>query len=128
MASSKDMLSKLIRIGNLTAHEREVFEGMWDQLHRTKKLSHKQNAWIEKVFYAQGLDRKEERPAKEKRSPKIGFVYDANVKRTVSTSNMKQFEVICPDVEKNSPMYLRVEKFFKNGGERFELRAGEKPT
>lgn len=128
MASQKDMLSALLRFGKITAQEREAFESMWDQAHRTKKLSHKQNAWVEKVFYKQGLDKAQERPAKEKPSPKVGFIYDADVKRTVSAANMKTFEMICPNVPKDSPLYKRVEKFFTSGGQRFELRAGVKPS
>ena len=122
------MLSTLLRIGQLTAMEREAFESMWDQIHRTRgKLSNKQSAWVERVFYKQQLDKPQERPAKE-RSPKVGYFYDPTIKRTVSASNMKQFEVICPHIVKGSPAYQRVEKFFKNGGQRFELRAGTKPT
>lgn len=129
MATPKDMLSKLIRFGKLTNQERLAFESMWDQVHRTRgKLSHKQNAWIEKVFFKQGLDKNEERPAKEKPGPKIGFIYDATAKRTVSATNMKAFETICPNVAKDSPLYKRVENFFRNGGEKFELRAGVKPS
>jgi hypothetical protein len=123
------MLSALIRIGKITNQEREAFESMWDQIHRTRgKLSHKQNAWVEKVYFKQGLDKNVARPAKEKPSPKIGFAYDAEAKRTVSASNMRQFETICPTVEKTSSFYLRVKKFFENGGVRFELRAKVKPV
>lgn len=129
MASAKNMLKKLLTVGKLTAQEKEAFESMWDQVHRTGgKLSHKQNAWIEKVFYKQGLDKNVERPPKEKTSPKVGFIYDEKAKRTVSATNMKAFEAICPDVTKDSPLYQRVAKFFQNGGERFELRAGAKPS
>jgi len=129
MASPKEMLSALIRHGKITAQEREAFESMWDQIHRTRgKLSHKQNAWVEKVFYKQGLDKSQPLPPKEKRSPKVGFAYDTEAKRTVAATNMKAFEAICPNVEKDSPFYLRVKKFFENGGERFELRAGPKPS
>lgn len=125
---TKDMLSAILRFGKISAQEREMFESMWDQAHRVRKLSHKQNAVIEKVYFKQGLDKAKERPAKEKPGPKVGFVYDEKAKRTVAATDMKQFAVICPDVAKDSSLYKRVEKFFQNGGQRFELRAGTKPT
>ena len=57
MASDRDVLSALIRIGQLTRQEREAFEGMWDQVDgRRGKLSPRQRAWAEKVYYAQKLD------------------------------------------------------------------------
>jgi hypothetical protein len=123
------MLSSLLRIGSLTKQEREAFESMWDQTHRSSRgeLSNRQRAWIEKVYYAQHLDTKQERAAK-KIVPKTGFIYDPTATRTRVASNIKQFEVLCPSIKKDDPTYQRVESFFRNGGERFELRAGEKPT
>lgn len=128
MASNREMLEGLLRHGKLTAQEREAFESMWDQIHRTGgKLSNKQRAWVEKVFYKQQLDRPQERSAKQA-TPKVGYVYDPNAKRTVAAFNLKQFETICPQIEKGSSTYERVKRFFEAGGQRFELRAGQKPV
>lgn len=128
MASNKEMLSALIRIGKLTAQEREAFESMWDQAHRSAngKLSHKQKAWIEKVYYAQKLDQPQARPAKVV-PPKIGVIYDPTAKRTVEASTFKQFEAMCPHIVKGSSEYERVKTFFANGGTKFQLRAGSRP-
>lgn len=128
MASNKEMLSALIRLGKLTHQEREAFESMWDQVHRTAgKLSNKQRSWVEKVYFAQKLDQPKTLTPREPRSPKVGFAYDEAIKRTVAAFNITQFETICPTVAKDSPFYGRVKKFFESGGERFELRAGKKP-
>lgn len=127
MRRDQEMLKALLTQGQLTAQEREAFESMWDQTYRTRKLSHKQMAWIEKAYFAQGLDKPRARKAK-KRSPKVGFVYDLEAKRTRTAVNMAQFETLCPEVASDSPLYKRVAAFFKNGGERFELRPGPKPA
>lgn len=123
MASDKDILSALIRIGQLTRQEREAFEGMWDQVDgRRGKLSPRQRAWAEKVYFAQKLDQPMAvRPPKE-HAPRIAFAYDAKVKRVISASSLEQFETMCPHVTKGGKAYQRVEHFFRTGGHRFELR------
>ena len=120
------MLKALLVQGTLTAQEREAFESMWDQTYKTRKLSHKQMAWIEKAFFKQGLDRPKARPAKQ-RSPKVGYIYDVEAKRKTVACTLAQFKTMCPNVEPGSALYQRVETFFRNGGERFELRPGTKP-
>lgn len=120
------MLKALLTQGQLTAQEREAFESMWDQTHRTRKLSHKQMAWIEKVYFKQELDKPKARAAKT-RTPKVGYIYDATAKRTTTACNMQQFREMCPHVEPGSALFKRVEAFFRNGGQRFELRPGVKP-
>lgn len=117
----QEMLSALLKQGRLTAKEREVFEGMWDQTFRTKKLSHKQMAWIEKVYFQQELNRSIPRAAK-KRGPKVGFLRSETARRTTAATSMKQFEAMCPHIEPGTPIYQRVQQFFRDGGERFELR------
>lgn len=121
--TDRDILSALIRIGQLTRQEREAFESMWDQVDgRRGKLSPRQRSWAEKVYYAQKLDQPMAvRPPKEY-APKIGFAYDPNVKRVISASSLDQFEQMCPHVKKGGKAYQRVEHFFRTGGHRFELR------
>jgi hypothetical protein len=53
--TAKDMLAEVLRRGVLTARERESFTDMWDRIHRFKRCSDKQKAWIEKVYFAQKL-------------------------------------------------------------------------
>lgn len=52
-----EMLAEVLKRGQLTPRERESFEDMYDRVHRFKRCSDKQKAWIEKIFFAQGLDR-----------------------------------------------------------------------
>lgn len=120
-------LEILLRQGHLTAADREKAESMWDALARYGKLTAGQTAWVEKEFYKQGLDKAGPRDAKV-RVAKVGFAYAPNAKRTVSVSNLKDFERICPTVSKDSQFYKNVADFFKHGGDRFELRAGKPPA
>lgn len=63
--TAKEMLAAVLRRGVLTERERESFTDMWDRIHRFNRCSDKQKAWIEKVYFAQKLDR-EEAPAKRR--------------------------------------------------------------
>ncbi len=122
MASPKDLLATLIKSGTLTSKEREVFEGMWDQLHRAGKLSNKQKAWIESVYYKQKLDTP--RPAKKpkKALPKVLFLRDEATTRVLRATSMAEFEVICKHIKKDTPRWKVVHDFFRDGGQLFELR------
>lgn len=117
---AKAMLEMLLTQGQLSGSEKQVFEDMWDQVHRTR-LSPKQLAWVESVYYKQHLEKAMERPAK-KRVPKVLFLREEGVKRTVAASNTTQFEVLCPHHVRGSKVWKQVDTFFLNGGLRFELR------
>lgn len=52
-----EMLGVILQRAELTPRERESFEDMFDRVNRYKRCSDKQRAWIEKVYYAQKLDR-----------------------------------------------------------------------
>lgn len=117
---AKEMLSKLLKAGTLTAKDRETFEGMWDAVHRYGGLSKRQMAWIEDVYYKQKFD--EPNRAAPKRSSKIGFIEDPgaqSVKRAISMAN---FQIRFPEYKRGTPIYRRVEAFFRAGGEVFEVR------
>jgi hypothetical protein len=57
MATAKEMLSAVLQRAELNPRERESFEDMWDRINRYDRCSEKQKAWIEKVYFAQKLDR-----------------------------------------------------------------------
>lgn len=63
--TAKQMLAVILRRAVLTARERESFEDMYDRIHRFNRCSDKQQAWIEKVYFGQKLDR-EEAPTKRR--------------------------------------------------------------
>jgi hypothetical protein len=57
--TAKEMLAAVLQRGVLTERERESFTDMWDRIHRFNRCSDKQRAWVEKVYFAQKLDREE---------------------------------------------------------------------
>lgn len=120
----KKMLEQIIKTATLTAQEREVFEGMWDAIHRYGSLSKKQVAWVESVFYKIDAEALKKNPAA--RAKKIGFINDQTVKRVHKVASIKQFEATCPHIIKGSKQYAKVSIFFKTGGEVLEIRP-EKP-
>jgi len=63
--TAKQMLAEILRRAVLTERERESFEDMYDRIHRFNRCSNAQQAWIEKVYFGQKLDR-EEAPAKRR--------------------------------------------------------------
>lgn len=52
----KDMLAEVIRRAVLKPREKEDFVDLWDCIHRFNKVSDRQKAWIEKVYFGQKLD------------------------------------------------------------------------
>ena len=116
----KEMLAKLLKAGTLTAKDREIFEGMWDSVHRYGALSKRQVAWLEDVFYKQKFEDPNREPVK--RSSKIGFIVDPAVTSTKRAISMANFQIRFPEYKKGTPIYRKVEAFFKAGGEVFEVR------
>lgn len=53
---TKDMLAEVIRRAVLKPREKEDFIDLWDCIHRFNRVSDRQKAWIEKVYYGQKLD------------------------------------------------------------------------
>jgi|SRR6478609_979965 len=122
---AKQMLEKLLKIGTLTAKDREVFEGMWDAVHRYGGLSKKQIAWIESAYYKQKFDEPGRVP--QKRSSKIGFIIDPSVTSVKRAINMDYFQIHFPEYPKGTPVFKIAEKFFRGGGEIFEIRPSNSP-
>jgi hypothetical protein len=52
----KEMLAEVMRRATLTDRERESFTDMWDRTHRYGRMTHRQKAWVEKVYFGQKLD------------------------------------------------------------------------
>lgn len=115
---SKDMLAKILKTATLSAKEREIFEGMWDSVHRYGKLTRKQNAWIEDVYYKQKLDQAN-RPAPVKTS-KRGRIDVPGLAQPVTAHSLERFLYYWPEADQET--IKRVTKFFKSGGQVIELR------
>ena len=122
---AKVMLEKLLKVGTLTAKDRETFEGMWDAIHRYGGLSKKQVAWVEDAFYKQKFEEPGHVP--QKRAKKIGFVIDPKVTAVKRAINMDHFQITFKEYPKGTPVYKIAEKFFRAGGEIFEIRPSSVP-
>lgn len=114
---AKTMLQKLLTAGTLSAKDREVFEGMWDAVHRYGKLSKKQIAWVESAFYEMDKNPATNAP---KRSPKVGFVVSSRVTSVQKARSIDRFKEICPNA--TPELQAKVKTFFASGGEVFEVR------
>lgn len=142
MSKVKEQLSTLLKKGQLKAHEREAFEGMWDAVHRYGKLSPKQRAWIERVYYGQNLDRSNaSKPQGPKRTqsgtqyigavqpPKtarIGYINHSGTRETLMVTNMTMLRELCPGIKPGSKQYQKIEAFFRNGGEVLKIKPVER--
>ncbi len=114
---TKEMLSQVLTRGTLSKSEREVFEGMWDAIHRYGGLSRKQVAWIEDKFYKLN---KNPAIAPTKRAPKKGRVDVPGLAKAVNARSLEHFKKLHPNA--SPEMVKRIEAFFKSGGELVELR------
>ncbi len=119
MSAIKEMLSAVMQRAALKPGERQAFEDMWDALHRYGKLSPKQKAWIEKVYFDQKLDNANVRPQAKKT---VGFLEDPKFHRAIRLETMEEFENQCPHIEKDGPLWKRVESFLQKGNNVIELR------
>jgi len=110
----KKMLEQLLTQGVLSAKEREIFEGMWDSVHRYGRLSGKQVSWVEDAFYKMQKKEPDKRTG-VKRSPRSGFVNVTCVTEPKVVRSIERFKQLCPDVE--GKVLQNVEHFFRSGGE-----------
>ncbi len=101
----KQMLEAILK-GAIPAKERQVFEDMWDAIHRYGGLSKKQVAWIEKVFYKLPKDKPKTGKSASYKSP--------DVTTLVKVRNFAQFKKTCPNA--TTAELERVKKFFEVGG------------
>lgn len=116
MATPKEMLSAILRRATLKPSEKEGFEDLWDKVHRYGRVTHKQGAWIEKVYYGQKLD---------KEPVKVGSVRLADVTKPFEVLSLSQFEKTCPQVAKDSTQYKKIAAFFQGGGTILKVRPPE---
>lgn len=114
----KDMLKAILATGTLTAKDREVFEGMWDQCHRGK-LSHKQYAWVQDVYYKQHLDRMDREPPK--RASKV-LVLKGQVTKVLKARSAENAMKLLPGLNPESPLGKKIAEHFASGGEVLEVR------
>jgi hypothetical protein len=101
----KQMLEAILK-GAIPAKDRQVFEDMWDAIHRYGKLSKKQVAWIERVFY--------KLPQDKPKTGKAASYKSSDVTTSVKVRNFAQFKNTCPSASKAE--LERVKKFFEVGG------------
>lgn len=116
--STKDMLEKLLKAGTLTAKEREMFESMWDAVHRYGKLSFKQNAVIEAAFYK--LDDSRGKAVAPVRSGRRANYISPSVTSPQRVRSLEAFKKLCP--EAGEQQLRKIMAFFKTGGEVIEVR------
>jgi len=136
MASThpKVMLKTILEKAVLKPHERELYDDLWDSIHRYGKLSRNQQHVIEKVFYGQKLDRVESAESL-KAAPvtkpavvgagvpaQVGAIQYPGVTTEVVVTNIIQFQKTCPDITKGSKQYLKIENFFKRGGKVLKIK------
>lgn len=117
----KKMLEQILRAGALSAKDREIFEGMWDAIHRYGGLSKKQVSWIEDVFYK--LPKAGAPQAGPKRSPKRAVVQAPAIWEAFKVYSFEQFQGKCPDA--TPTVVARVKHFFNSGGEVLEVKPSE---
>jgi hypothetical protein len=55
--TTKEMLAEVIRRAVLKPREKEDLVDLWDRIHRYGRVSDRQKAWVEKVFFEHKLDR-----------------------------------------------------------------------
>lgn len=116
--AAKDMLKTLLTQGTLTAKDREIFESMWDQAHRSK-LSYKQIHWVETEFYKQKLDRPVGREP-PKRSPAT-LILKGDVPHTLRANSVEKALTLLPGLTLEHPLGVRLKEFFASGGEVVEI-------
>lgn len=110
----KQMLEAILTKAELKPHEREMYEDIWDKLHRYKRVSRKQGAIIEKVYYGQklGQDRSKKPTVL---GPVASLVYKG-IDKEVSVTNLDQLLKVCPKIKPGSKQHAKIADFFRKGG------------
>lgn len=136
VSNAKQQLAAILRRAKLKRQEQEAFEHMWDALHRYGRLSDKQKAWIEKVYFEQKLDRDvpvQAEPAKKasqsgthrlmgvksetaQKAARVGYINYPGIQSQALITNMDTLHQLCPRIRPGSPQYKRIKAFFDNGG------------
>lgn len=131
MASTKQMLEAILKLpgGTLKRGDQAAMEDMWDQVHRYGKLSAKQNAWIQKIFLENKLDRSDRKPTVPVRTAKVqvGYFEDPKFTQPIRVSTLAEFENLCPHFPKGSPSWQRAAAFLRDAGHIIELRPPKTP-
>jgi len=141
-------LTAILQRGRITPSERQAFEDIWDKLHRYKRLTSKQQGWVEKVYFQQKLDREIEdsppppprslRPTTKKprglerrapqkevklpRSSRVAYINHPGAAQTLMVTNLDMLRALCPDIKAGSLQYRKIEAFFKSGGEVLKIK------
>lgn len=104
----KEMLASVLKRANLNASQREALEDIWDKLHRYGRLTPRQNAWVEKVYFDQKLDK--EGP----KMPRSASITHPSIKREVSVTSVAMLKRECSGVD--GRRLKQAELFFQGGG------------
>jgi hypothetical protein len=118
------MLEAVLRRAELKPHEREMYEDIWDKLHRYGRITHNQGSVIEKVYYGQKLDGsgpkpqatpQKRPPTKDVRGP-VAVVMYKGLEKEVCVTTMDQLAQVCPDIRPGSKQHAKIAEFFRKGG------------
>ena len=118
--SQKQMLEEILKHAALTPSEHEMFGDIWDAAHRYKSVTKNQGHLIEKVYFAQKLDRGERPRLKGKAitqaKGQIAVLTYKGVDSEKCVTNMLQFSQVCQDIKPGSEQYEKIAGFFRAGG------------
>lgn len=110
------MLEKLLTAGTLTARERELFESIWDAVHRYGKLSVKQVSVVETAFYK--LEARPKTVPKQRSGRRANYI-SSSVTKPRYVRSLEQFKQVCPEAPEAA--LKKIDTFFKTGGEAIEV-------
>jgi hypothetical protein len=116
--SVKQKLDAILRQTDLTPKERELYTSIWDAFHRYKRITHKQSAVIDKIFFGKNLD-------KATVAKKVGAIRVPGVTAGFTVVTLSQFKAKCPQAEGNKCMMSKVLAFFEGGGTQLQVSPEE---
>lgn len=146
----RDMLEAILQRARITPSEREAFEDIWDKYHRYGRLTSKQQAWAERVYFGQKLDRainntptppppsngfrksktaesavRHRYTSKAARQSRVAYINHPGTTTTLMVTNLDMLKTICPDIKSGSKQYRKIESFFRGGGEVLKIKPVE---
>jgi hypothetical protein len=119
MAHPKKMLEAILTKAELKPHEREMYEDIWDRVHRYGKATWKQKVMIEKVYYGQKLG-EDKKPAVQKKGP-VATVSYKGVDKEVCVTTLEQLSQVCPGIKPGSKQHAKIAEFFRKGGQALKV-------
>lgn len=93
---------------------------MYDRSASGRRLTYKQKAWIEKVYYGQKLDRQGDGG-----SQRVAKLRYPGLKKEALVTTIEQFQKVCPGILQSSDQFKKIARFFRSGGEVLHLTPSE---